>query len=93
MSWRGLDYSGSGWRQVTGSCESSNEHPGSLQFGGFPYSLRNLSSQQGLCFVEVVVTKICSEILIHIGGPLQTWAYIFNFFVYFCLWTCIPNGW
>jgi hypothetical protein len=71
---------------VTGSCERGNEHLGSLQFGEFLDSLRNfLSSQEGLCFVDVVVTKKCSQILIRIGGPLQTCVHslFFSFtFVY-----------
>ena len=68
---------------MTGSCELANEHPGSLQFGEFLYLLRNfLSYQKGLCFVEVVVTKKCSQILISIGGSLQTWVYIFRLLLF-----------
>lgn len=68
---------------MTGSCERGNHHPGSLQFGEFLDSLRNfLSSQEGLCFVEVVVTKKYSQILISIEGPSKTWTYIFIFYFF-----------
>ena len=92
-SWRGLDWCDSEWRQVTGSCERGNEHPVSLQFGEFLDLLRNLSSQEGLCFVEIVVTEKFSHILIRIGGPLQTWTYIFIFFFRLLLFMGMHSKW
>jgi len=48
----GLDQFGSGYGQVVGTFECSNEPSGSIKCGEFLDSLNLLASQEGLCSME-----------------------------------------
>lgn len=55
MRRHGMDCSGSGERQVTGSCECINKSLGSIIYGEFIALLRSsFASYEGLCFMELI---------------------------------------
>jgi hypothetical protein len=54
---RGLDVSGSGWGQVSGSCEHCNETLGSIKGREFLYYVWLFDSKEGLCSMEILTQK------------------------------------